>query len=37
VQVDPSLIGGVKVIVGDQVLDTSVSGKLAAMRAALNS
>jgi F-type H+-transporting ATPase subunit delta len=37
VQVDPGLIGGVKVIVGDQVLDTSVSGKLAAMRAALNS
>jgi F-type H+-transporting ATPase subunit delta len=37
VQVDPALIGGVKVIVGDQVLDTSVSGKLAAMRAALNS
>jgi F-type H+-transporting ATPase subunit delta len=37
VQVDPTLIGGVKVIVGDQVLDTSVSGKLAAMRAALNS
>jgi len=37
VQVDPTLIGGVKVIIGDQVLDTSVSGKLAAMRAALNS
>jgi F-type H+-transporting ATPase subunit delta len=37
VQVDPALIGGVKVVVGDQVLDTSVSGKLAAMRAALNS
>lgn len=37
VQVDPDLIGGVKVVVGDQVLDTSVSGKLAAMRAALNS
>ncbi|HTY03776.1 MAG TPA: F0F1 ATP synthase subunit delta [Rhodocyclaceae bacterium] len=31
------LIGGVKVVVGDQVLDASVSGKLAAMRAALNS
>jgi F-type H+-transporting ATPase subunit delta len=31
------LIGGVKVVVGDQVLDTSVSGKLVAMRAALNS
>jgi F-type H+-transporting ATPase subunit delta len=37
VQVEPTLIGGVKVVVGDQVLDTSVSGKLAAMRAALNS
>lgn len=37
VNVDPTLIGGVKVVVGDQVLDTSVSGKLAAMRAALNS
>lgn len=37
VQVDATLIGGVKVVVGDQVLDTSVSGKLAAMRAALNS
>ncbi len=37
VNVDPALIGGVKVVVGDQVLDTSVSGKLAAMRAALNS
>lgn len=37
VHVDPDLIGGVKVVVGDQVLDTSVSGKLAAMRAALNS
>lgn len=37
VAVDPQLIGGVKVVVGDQVLDTSVSGKLAAMRAALNS
>jgi F-type H+-transporting ATPase subunit delta len=37
VMVEPQLIGGVKVIVGDKVLDTSVSGKLAAMRAALNS
>lgn len=37
VAVDPTLIGGVKVVVGDQVLDTSVSGKLAAMRSALNS
>jgi F-type H+-transporting ATPase subunit delta len=37
VVVAPELIGGVKVVVGDQVLDTSVSGKLEAMRAALNS
>jgi F-type H+-transporting ATPase subunit delta len=37
VVVTPALIGGVKVVVGDQVLDTSVSGKLEAMRAALNS
>jgi len=37
VAVDPQLIGGVKVVVGDQVLDTSVSGKLAAMRVALTS
>jgi F-type H+-transporting ATPase subunit delta len=37
VHVDLALIGGVKVVVGDQVLDSSVSGKLAAMRAALNS
>ena len=37
VALSPELIGGVKVVVGDQVLDTSVSGKLVAMRAALNS
>lgn len=37
VVVEPGLIGGVKVVVGDQVLDTSVSGKLEAMRTALNS
>ncbi len=37
VVVTPELIGGVKVVVGDQVLDTSVSGKLEGMRAALNS
>jgi F-type H+-transporting ATPase subunit delta len=37
VVIDQELIGGVKVVVGDQVLDTSVSGKLATMRAALNS
>ena len=33
--VDQSLIGGVKIVVGDQVLDTSVRGKLDAMGAAL--
>ncbi len=37
VVVEPALIGGVKVVVGDKVLDTSVSGKLATMRMALNS
>jgi F-type H+-transporting ATPase subunit delta len=30
--VDPSLIGGVYVRVGDQVIDGTVAGKLAAMR-----
>ncbi len=37
VVVSPELIGGIKAVVGDQVLDTSVSGKLEAMRVALNS
>ena len=36
VTVDLSLIGGVKVIVGDQMLDASVRGKLDAMATALN-
>lgn len=36
VEVDPSLIGGVRVAVGDQVLDASVRGKLDAMAVALN-
>jgi F-type H+-transporting ATPase subunit delta len=36
VVVDPSLIGGVSVTVGDQVLDASVRGKLDAMAVALN-
>src|SRR5512137_1607585 len=31
VSVDPELIGGIKVIVGDQMLDASVRGKLDAM------
>lgn len=37
VTVDPSLIGGVKVVVGDKVFDASVRSKLDAMRTALNS
>lgn len=36
VQVDDSLIGGVRVAVGDQMLDASVRGKLDAMATALN-
>jgi len=35
--VDPSLIGGVRVVVGDEVLDTSVRAKLQQMRVALTS
>jgi F-type H+-transporting ATPase subunit delta len=35
VKVDPELIGGVRVAVGDQVLDTSVRSRLQAMKAAL--
>jgi F-type H+-transporting ATPase subunit delta len=35
VEVDPSLIGGVRVTVGDEVLDRSVSAMLANMQAAL--
>ena len=35
VSVDPELIGGVRVAVGDQVIDASVRGKLAAMSVAL--
>ena len=36
VEIDPGLIGGVRVAVGDQVLDASVRGKLDAMATALN-
>ena len=36
VEIDASLIGGVRVAVGDQVLDASVRGKLDAMAVALN-
>jgi F-type H+-transporting ATPase subunit delta len=35
VSVDKELIGGVRVAVGDEVIDASVRGKLAAMAAAL--
>lgn len=35
VDVDPDLIGGVRVVVGDRVLDTSVRSRLAQMKAAL--
>ena len=35
VEVDPALIGGITVTVGDQVLDASVRGKLEAMATAL--
>ena len=35
VDVDPSLIGGVRVVVGDRVLDTSVRSRLDQMRAVL--
>lgn len=35
VMVDPSLIGGIRVVVGDEVLDTSVKARLQQMKAAL--
>ncbi|WKB51517.1 F0F1 ATP synthase subunit delta [Eleftheria terrae] len=35
VQVQPELIGGVRVVVGDEVLDTSVKARLERMKAAL--
>ena len=35
VSIDPELIGGVRIAVGDQVIDASVRGKLALMSAAL--
>jgi len=37
VQVDPGLIGGVKVEIGDEILDASIRGKLDAMANALKS
>jgi F-type H+-transporting ATPase subunit delta len=35
VQLDPTLIGGVRVVVGDEVLDTSVKARLDRMKTAL--
>jgi len=35
VVIDPSLIGGIRVVVGDEVLDTSVKARLEQMRVAL--
>jgi F-type H+-transporting ATPase subunit delta len=35
VQIDPALIGGIRVVVGDEVLDTSVKARLDQMKAAL--
>jgi F-type H+-transporting ATPase subunit delta len=35
VQIEPELIGGVRVVVGDEVLDTSVKARLEQMKAAL--
>jgi F-type H+-transporting ATPase subunit delta len=35
VEVDPDLIGGVRVVVGDEVLDTSVKARLEQMKVAL--
>ncbi len=35
VQIDESLIGGIRVVVGDEVLDTSVKARLEQMKAAL--
>jgi F-type H+-transporting ATPase subunit delta len=35
VQVEPGLIGGVRVVVGDEVLDTSVKARLERMKVAL--
>lgn len=35
VEVDPTLIGGIRVVVGDEVLDTSIKARLQQMQAAL--
>lgn len=36
VQVDPTLLGGIMIRVGDQVYDGSVEGKMSALRSAVN-
>ena len=35
VEVDPELIGGARIVVGDKVIDATVRGRLDAMAAAL--
>ena len=35
VELQPDLIGGIRVVVGDEVLDTSVKARLQQMKAAL--
>jgi F-type H+-transporting ATPase subunit delta len=35
VEVDPELIGGVRIVVGDKVIDATVRGRLDAMAVAL--
>jgi F-type H+-transporting ATPase subunit delta len=35
VEIDPALIGGIRAVVGDEVLDTSVKARLEQMKAAL--
>jgi F-type H+-transporting ATPase subunit delta len=35
VELEPALIGGVRVVVGDEVLDTSVKARLEQMKVAL--
>lgn len=37
VNIDPELIGGVKIVIGDEVIDSSVRGKLETMSVALKS